>query len=609
VRLIILLSLVNVTRHLAFSILVMARLCATPITASIAHISRTVGMLALITPLAISFSPYVHKAQASEFHYFYPGHGDNDGGGDGGDNEDGGDGGDGGDMGGDGGDAGDGGNGGDMGGDGGDAGDGGNGGDMGGDGGDAGDGGDGGDMGGDGGGDMGGDGGGDMGRDGGDSGDGGDMGGDMGDGGDMGEGNRSNSGDREAMSNTMMQRTSSGTNTEMGEHGNVTNNSNAKKNKGVGAGASRSFNREGQSSNEFNLGYDDLGYEEVEGELLLLVDQDDVEKVLASQTLISAFHALPGLKMGLFKFSVSADQDIAEFSLALAEQYDSAVVEGNHLYTSQKTSTDLPVDCVPLACAKLLGWPARVSGAMRIGIIDTGIDLSHPALQSANITTKAFAQKPDNRSLAHGTAITSILVGNQTGLYQGLAPNAHIFSANVFSSRSLQASTEAILQAMDWMAQHHVAVVNLSLAGPPDATLEAAIKRLRENGNLLVAAVGNDGPAAPAMYPAAYDTAIAVTAVDTQNIIYRRAVRGDHVDLSAPGVGVLAAIPGGAYGPVTGTSIAAPFVTALLAYSSIEHNKLDALEANARDLGATGFDPVYGYGLIQFQYGQNGSKP
>jgi hypothetical protein len=129
--------------------------------------------------------------------------------------------------------------------------------------------------------------------------------------------------------------------------------------------------------------------------------------------------------------------------------------------------------------------------------------------------------------------------------------------------------------------------------------LERAIARARIHGTQIAAAVGNDGPAAPVMYPAAYDSVIAVTAIDTRNSIYRRAVRGQHINFAAPGVRVLAAIPGGAYGPVTGTSIAVPFISALLAAYGSDAGSIQALERAAKDLGAKGFDPVYGFGLAR----------
>jgi hypothetical protein len=238
---------------------------------------------------------------------------------------------------------------------------------------------------------------------------------------------------------------------------------------------------------------------------------------------------------------------------------------------------------------------------MRIGMIDTRIDRSHPALRSARITERDFVQGRQKRPLAHGTAIASILVGQQAGLYTGLAPNGHLFAASVFSDPSTNgetASVESMVLALDWMVSNQVSVINLSMAGPPDTVLEKALARTRAAGIPIIASVGNDGPAAQPMFPAAYPSVIAVTAVDTQNRVYRKAVRGKHLDFAAPGVQVLAAEPGGSYGPVTGTSIAAPFVAVVFGAKGQHGVSQTDYEKTATDLGSPGFDPVYGYGLI-----------
>ena len=121
---------------------------------------------------------------------------------------------------------------------------------------------------------------------------------------------------------------------------------------------------------------------------------------------------------------------------------------------------------------------------------------------------------------------------------------------------------------------------------------------------IITAAVGNAGPSAGPRFPAGYGPVIAVTAVDGDAQVYRRAVSGPHVDLAAPGVNVwtAASISGGR--PKTGTSFAAPFVTAALALMRGQNPNLTGAEAvaalarDARDLGAKGRDKVFGHGLI-----------
>jgi subtilisin family serine protease len=123
-------------------------------------------------------------------------------------------------------------------------------------------------------------------------------------------------------------------------------------------------------------------------------------------------------------------------------------------------------------------------------------------------------------------------------------------------------------------------------------------------GHLIVAAVGNDGPAAAPLYPASYPDVVGVTGVDSQQRVLMEACRGKHVDFAAVGVNQNAAIPVQAYAPVRGTSFAAPVVAGLLAARLPEPNKVAAesaireLTSQARDLGARGPDTVYGQGFV-----------
>ena len=131
------------------------------------------------------------------------------------------------------------------------------------------------------------------------------------------------------------------------------------------------------------------------------------------------------------------------------------------------------------------------------------------------------------------------------------------------------------------------------------------IAGLLERSVVLVAAAGNRGPRAKPVYPAAYRGVIAVTAVDRNRQVYRRAGRGDHIDLAAPGVRVWTAASVRGARQKTGTSFAAPFVTAAAAIAQHHlgargHDAvLAALAERAMDLGKTGKDTVFGHGLVQ----------
>ena len=116
----------------------------------------------------------------------------------------------------------------------------------------------------------------------------------------------------------------------------------------------------------------------------------------------------------------------------------------------------------------------------------------------------------------------------------------------------------------------------MSLAGPKDAFLGKTVREMSAEGVVFVAAAGNGGPAAAPSFPAAYDEVIAVTAVDRRLKSYVYATRGSHIDLAAPGVEIWAALPGGREGTLTGTSFAAPYVTAVIAAMYASNESKDA---------------------------------
>ena len=104
----------------------------------------------------------------------------------------------------------------------------------------------------------------------------------------------------------------------------------------------------------------------------------------------------------------------------------------------------------------------------------------------------------------HGTAVVSLLVSPQFGVL----PDAQLYVACVFyEDRRGGSLSEAqdLVRALDWLMKRRVPVINMSLSGPPNEVLRVAIKRAVEAGHLIVAAVGNAGPASPPLYPAAYE--------------------------------------------------------------------------------------------------------
>lgn len=247
------------------------------------------------------------------------------------------------------------------------------------------------------------------------------------------------------------------------------------------------------------------------------------------------------------------------------------------------------------------GGAAAGAGGGRVGLIDGGVDTGHPAFRGAKVIQKGFAG-PAAPS-PHGTATGSLLVGRSDG-FSGAAPGAELIVADVYCNQPTGGSTSAIIQALDWMSKERVGVINISLTGPANAPLKAAVAAMVRRGHLIVAAVGNEGPAAKPLYPASFDGVIGVTGVDRRNKVLLEAGRGAQVDLAAPGSDIAAAAPGGGFAGVRGTSFAAPIAAGLLARRYDRPDPARAggatttLLANALDLGARGRDNIYGAGLV-----------
>lgn len=240
----------------------------------------------------------------------------------------------------------------------------------------------------------------------------------------------------------------------------------------------------------------------------------------------------------------------------------------------------------PLAPAMGVVTSSRSTPGTRIGLIDGGVG-THAALAGAAIEQRGFAGEP--KASGHGTAVAALIVG-QAGAFHGAAPGVPLLVADIYGGSQANGSADAIVRAMGWLAKSGVRVVNISLVGPPNALLESGIKALIARGVIIVAAVGNDGPAAPPQYPASYPGVVAVTGVDAKGRALIEAGRPVHLDFAAPGADMVSAVPGGGWERVRGTSFAAPLVSARLAL---------AIQAGARSpIGTLSIEARKGSGRI-----------
>ncbi len=338
---------------------------------------------------------------------------------------------------------------------------------------------------------------------------------------------------------------------------------------------------------------------------IVLVPTEHAERIAGWGFTIRERQDLATLDRVLLRIAAPADREIAQAALELALDAPGTEVDFNHVYRPGADAEPGALTAVP-AIPSAVAPQSPPAPALAVGIVDTAVGVDHEALRSADIVQRDFVPFADERPTAHGTAVASILVGESAKLLPQLR-GGRVYAASVFftDAQGDDATTAASLTAAgEWLAAEQVRVINMSLAGPPNRVLEAAMAALVEHGVIVVAAVGNNGPAGAPLYPAAYANVVAVTAIDDARRVYRYASRGPHVRFAAPGVGVRVAKSSGGYRDSSGTSIAAPHAAAVIARTVAGRTGatpaavLAELERAAVDLGAKDFDSVFGFGLI-----------
>jgi hypothetical protein len=286
-------------------------------------------------------------------------------------------------------------------------------------------------------------------------------------------------------------------------------------------------------------------------------------------------------ELGLDMVVLRAPQNIStRRAVDLLRELDpEGAYEFNHIYLG---AGDAP------SIAKQASSRGAAAAGVRVGLIDSGVDADHPAFAGANIQQRGFVGPA--RVGAHGTAVASLIAGAQ-----GASPGSTLYVADVYGGAPAGGGATAIVAALGWLVQSRARVINISLVGPNNRAVDAAVRAAIARGHVIVAAVGNDGPAAAPLYPASYPGVVGVTGVDARNRVLPEAGRGEQVDFAAPGSDFSAASLGGRYAAIRGTSYAAPIVAGLLARGG---GNQAALASEALDLGPRGADRTFGAGLV-----------
>ncbi|MFC8359510.1 S8 family peptidase [Streptomyces griseorubiginosus] len=240
-------------------------------------------------------------------------------------------------------------------------------------------------------------------------------------------------------------------------------------------------------------------------------------------------------------------------------------------------------------------WAAGYDGkGVKVAVLDTGIDTSHPDLASAVQASKNFTGTGSTDDMAgHGTHVAATLAGSgerSGGRYKGVAPGAGILNAKVLDDNG-EGSDSGVIAGLEWAAGQGAKVANLSLGQPDTAgedPVEAAVNALaKSTGMLTVAAAGNEGPDAGTVdSPGAAESALTVGAVDGEDRLAEFSSTGPTADnalkpdLTAPGVAIVSARAAhgymgdpaaDGYVSMSGTSMATPHAAGAAAILAQRH--------------------------------------
>lgn len=352
------------------------------------------------------------------------------------------------------------------------------------------------------------------------------------------------------------------------------------------------------------------GQDFVPGELLVRMKSNaNKAQVRAAFQAQSAdeLEEIPGIKVKRIRVPAHAQERVRA---ALARNPNFEFVEPNFVAqaalvpndTSYGSQWHLPKISAPA------GWALTTGSAdVPIAVIDSGVDPTHPDLAAKLLPGHSWINyNDDTRDLTgHGTSVAgaaAAITNNSRGV-AGVAWANPIMPLGVSDSAG-SASYSNIASAIIYAVDRGVKVINISLAGSSySSTLEYAVNYAWNRGALVICSAANYNTST-LYYPAALKNAVAVAATDSADKKASYSNYGDWISITAPGSSIYTTLRGGGYGSKSGTSFSSPIAAGLAALiwsinpELTNAEVLDILQSSADDLGAAGFDPIFGHGRI-----------
>jgi len=316
------------------------------------------------------------------------------------------------------------------------------------------------------------------------------------------------------------------------------------------------------------------------GELLLMdADAATLRRAVEAGFRMIGEERIEGLGVQVWRMALPAGISLADGQKRLAALAPHASVSADVLHFSSGGGDDASMNALPFVAQAAV--PAIASP---VGVIDGAPGSAVPVSRIRGFAEGAPAPSD------HGSAVVDLL--RRGGARE-------ILVADVYGTDKAGGNALAIARGLGWLVESGSKVVNMSLVGPRNAVLERAVEAAQARGVVIVAAVGNDGPAAPPAYPASYAGVLAVTGVDRKDHALIEAGHALHIDYAAPGADIHSVDARGKRSSLRGTSFAAPLVSARAAVAmAATDGWRRRLDSEARDLGPKGVDRTYGRGLL-----------